>query len=260
MKEKIFLIDTTKCIGCRGCQVACKVWNNLDPEDTKNWGSYQNPGNMSGTTYTLVRFSEVIEDGKLRFLFSKDQCRHCAMPGCADACPVEGAIYQWKEAGAVFVTEKCDPSKCRKECLAGCPFEVMKFNEKANRAHKCRLCPERIVVGAVPACTKTCPTGALSFGDKDEMVKIAEQKLAEIKKIYPTAELYPGTDWHVIWLLTSKQEHYHLAEQNPTLFKKKEKMYHLAEIPLAYAIFGAAFLGGLSKLKERKKEIQSKKK
>lgn len=260
MKPKLFLIDTSKCIGCRGCQVACKVWNNLEPEDTKNWGSYQNPGNMSGTTYTLVRFSEVEENGKLRFLFSKDQCRHCEEAGCMMSCPVEGAIYRWEETGAVFVTDKCDPSKCERECIDGCPYEVMKFNEKSKSAQKCRLCPERIVVGEVPACVKTCPTGALSFGDMDKQMKYVKARVAELKKKYPSVDFYPGEGHHVGWILTSRQKHYHLAEMDP----RKPGVHHprvrFARMPASIAAVGACVLGGLKVLGDRKAEIREKEK
>ena len=107
MAGKSVLIDVSKCIGCRGCQVACKQWNELPAEKTKNHGSYQNPPDLSGMTYTIVRFKELSQGGEVKWNFFKDQCRHCVDPPCKMAADDEapGAIVV-DESGCVVYTDK----------------------------------------------------------------------------------------------------------------------------------------------------------
>ena len=172
---KGMLVDVTKCIGCRACQVACKQWNDLPSEDTRNWGSYQNPPVLSAKTWSLVEFTETREEGKLDWVFFKRQCMHCEHPACVSACPV-GALVRLDEGPVVYYDEKC--MGCR-YCMMACPFRIPKFEweKPLPLIRKCTMCADRLSVGLEPACAKACPTGAIAFGNRDELVEMAEARI-----------------------------------------------------------------------------------
>jgi formate dehydrogenase iron-sulfur subunit len=174
-----FLIDSTKCVGCRACQVSCKQWNNLPAEKTVFFGGegYQNPKNLSENTFTLVRYHEVVDErGEIKdWVFWKDQCQHCNSPSCASACLV-GAIHKTKSGPVLWDESKC--IGCR-YCMLACPYNIPKFqwNEVMADIRKCSFCSDRIEVGLEPSCAKACPTGAILFGYRDELIEIAEKRL-----------------------------------------------------------------------------------
>lgn len=173
------LIDNTKCVGCRGCQTSCKQWNNLPSEKTEFFGGagYQNPANLSGSTYTLVKYHEVVEDDKIKdWVFWKTQCQHCSSPACSSVCLV-GALEKTVNGPVVWNSSKC--IGCR-YCMLSCPFNVPKFewDSVIPQIRKCVMCYDRVDEGIQPACAKTCPTGAIMFGKRDELVKIAEARLS----------------------------------------------------------------------------------
>jgi len=175
--DKGVLIDTTRCIGCRGCQVACKQWNGLPAEKTVFFtgGSYQNPPNLSSRTYTLVTYNEVDHRGKLRFTFAKRQCMHCQDPACASACPV-GALARQPNGSVNYDSSKC--IGCR-YCMLACPWQVPKYEwEKAVPfVRKCTMCVDRQREGGIPACVKTCPSNALEFGAREELLVEARRRI-----------------------------------------------------------------------------------
>jgi len=122
------LIDTTKCIGCKACQVACMEWNDLRDEIGTNIGQYQNPHDLSANTWTLMRFAEVENPkGDLEWLIRKDGCMHCADPGCLKACPAPGAIVQYANGIVDFHEENCIGCGY---CIAGCPFDIPRILEE----------------------------------------------------------------------------------------------------------------------------------
>jgi formate dehydrogenase iron-sulfur subunit len=131
-----------------------------------NVGVYDNPADLTAKSWTVMRFSEVEENGKLEWLIRKDGCMHCADPGCLKACPSEGAIIQYANGIVDFQSEHCIGCGY---CIAGCPFDVPRMNKDDNRVYKCTLCVDRVAVGQEPACVKTCPTGAIHFGTKEAM-------------------------------------------------------------------------------------------
>ncbi|MCP3900599.1 MAG: formate dehydrogenase [Desulfobacteraceae bacterium] len=185
--SKSFFIDTTLCTACRGCQVACKQWHNLPGEKTSNTGSYQNPADLSFQTYKLVRFSEQEIDGKLNWLFFPDQCRHCEEPPCLDVAADPEAIFKDPATGAVIFTantKKLDAA----EIIESCPYNIPRKAKDGTLA-KCDMCLDRVQNGQEPACVKTCPAGAMSFGDSNEMLLLAKKRLAMIKPKYPKAAL-----------------------------------------------------------------------
>ena len=203
--SKAFLIDTSKCIACKACQVACKQWNDLPAEKTVNVGSHQNPQDLSAVTWTLVRMNEVESGGKLKWLFFKDQCRHCVEPPCLVSTDVEGAIVKDENTGAVIYTEKT------KEVDFGeimCPYNIPRASDDGTLA-KCDMCIDRVESGLLPACVKTCPTGAMNFGDREEMLAMAKKRLAAVKKTRPKASLLNADDIRVIYLVEEDPNLYH---------------------------------------------------
>ena len=162
---KAFLIDTTLCTACRGCQVACKQWNQLPATTTSNWGSMQNPKDLSYDTYKLVRFQEHNgPENKPVWYFFSDQCRHCLEPSCKEAVDgeVSGGILIDRQTGAVLFTDKLketDPDNV----INACPFDIPKAQEKTGLLAKCTMCVDRVHNGLLPACVKTCPTGSHEF-------------------------------------------------------------------------------------------------
>jgi len=186
------LVDTSTCIGCKACEVACQEWNDLPPEPTTQNGTYQTLGGLTANFWNLIRFNEHDEKGALHWLMRKDQCMHCADPGCLAACPAPGAIVQYVNGIVDFQQDQCIGCGY---CITGCPFDVPKFNRETNRVHKCTLCVDRVSVGLQPACVKACPTGCLQFGTKDHMLEVAEQRVAQLKANgFPEAAVYdpPG--------------------------------------------------------------------
>jgi formate dehydrogenase iron-sulfur subunit len=197
------LIDVSRCIGCKACQVACMEWNDLRDEVGINVGVYDNPPDLSEDTWTLMRYSEVEEpDGHLEWLIRKDGCMHCEDPGCLKACPAPGAIVQYSNGIVDFVSENCIGCGY---CIKGCPFNIPRISQKDHKAYKCTLCSDRVAVGQAPACAKVCPTQAISFGTKEDMTHWAEARIADLKERgYENAGLYDpqgvgGT--HVMYVL-----------------------------------------------------------
>ena len=214
------LIDVTTCIGCKACQVACSEWNDLRDEVGETVGVYDNPADLTDQSWTVMRYSEVEENGKLEWLIRKDGCMHCADPGCLKACPSPGAIVQYTNGIVDFHEENCIGCGY---CIAGCPFNVPRISKKDNKAYKCTLCSDRVGVGQEPACVKTCPTGAIRFGSKDDMKAFAETRITDLKsRGFDKAGLYDpqgvgGT--HVMYVLhhNDRPELYHGLPKDPEI-------------------------------------------
>jgi len=197
------LIDTTKCIGCKACQVACMEWNDVRDEIGSNVGVYDNPMDLTENSWTVMRFSEYENDaGDLEWLIRKDGCMHCEDPGCLKACPSPGAIVQYNNGIVDFHQENCIGCGY---CITGCPFDIPRISKKDNKVYKCTLCSDRVAVGQEPACVKTCPTGAIVFGTKEDMIKHADDRVVDLKsRGFDNAGLYDpagvgGT--HVMYVL-----------------------------------------------------------
>lgn len=172
---KAVLYDANKCIGCRGCQVACKAWNDLQAESTVNQGTYENPPQLSARTWTKIRFTEVKDNGKFHWVFTKVQCMHCEYPACAAACLV-GALQKTPEGPVVYDDRKC--IGCR-YCMVACPFGIPTFewDEPLPWIRKCTSCVDRLNEGLEPACVKTCPTGALKLGEREELITEGRKRI-----------------------------------------------------------------------------------
>ncbi|MGQ4274556.1 formate dehydrogenase subunit beta [Terrihabitans sp. B22-R8] len=198
------LIDVSKCIGCKACQSACLEWNNLREEVGVNTGVYDNPHDLTPNTWTLMRFTEWEnpDSGNLEWLIRKDGCMHCSDPGCLKACPAPGAIVQYNNGIVDFVSENCIGCGY---CVKGCPFNIPRISQTDHKAYKCTLCSDRVSVGQAPACAKACPTGAIVFGTKKDMLDYAEGRITDLKsRGFANAGIYdpPGVGGtHVMYVL-----------------------------------------------------------
>jgi len=212
MQGKAFFIDLTRCTACRGCQIACKQWHKLPAEQTKNWGSHQNPKDLSYITYKLVRMQEVEDKhGNIKdWLFFPEQCRHCLEPPCkmaADEYDKEAILHD-EVTGAVVFTSKTKNLPFD-EVLDACPYNIPRQDAKTKMISKCDMCIDRVQNGLLPSCVQTCPTGAMNFGDLDKMRALAKKRLAEVKKIYPNAVLGDVDDVRVIYLFQEDPANYY---------------------------------------------------
>ena len=190
-----FFTDTTTCIGCKACEVACKQWNDLpaDGSEFRKGGSYDHTGTLGATTWRHVRFVEIAEPiprdseeldllaiasggAQLeRWVFMSDVCKHCTNAGCLDACPT-GALIRTE-----FETVIVQPDVCNGcgYCVPACPFGVIDRDHDDGRAAKCTLCYDRLEDGLEPACAKACPTDSIQFGEHEELVDRARAARGE---------------------------------------------------------------------------------
>ncbi|MFH0825660.1 MAG: 4Fe-4S dicluster domain-containing protein [Pseudomonadota bacterium] len=202
------LVDTSKCTACRGCQSACKQWNQLPATETKNWGSYQNPKDLSAETWKLVRFADGVNgNGKVYWHFFSDQCRHCLSPGCMAAAEKE-EIIQDEKTGAVLFTPKTKDLDF-KATLDGCPFNIPRQDPKSKTLFKCTMCFDRLSNNQIPACVKSCPTGALVFGERDKITAMAKARAQELKKTSPQAQALNVDDVRVIYVVKDDPKKYY---------------------------------------------------
>ncbi len=184
MTRKSLIISPELCIGCRGCQTACKEWNQLPATKTVNKGTAENPPDLTPNLYNKIRYVEIPSAGNLvRWLFVSQRCMHCDDAGCMKICPAPGALFKTKEGAVAFNKDKCIGCKL---CVSGCPFNIPRYDEK-DKVSKCHLCSDRIAEGLAPACAKTCPTGAIAYGDRDTMIGKAQS--AGYQKLYGEADL-----------------------------------------------------------------------
>lgn len=174
---KAILIDTSKCVGCRGCQAACKQWNQLPAEETTFSGNYENPPKLSPDTWMRVTFEEVEENDQVNWYFGNDRCMHCTDAACVMVCPV-GALYHTETGSVALDSDKCIGCNY---CAANCPFEAISFDRKFNHPAKCTMCIDRTANGFKPACATACPTGAIEFGDRNELIRKAGDRVSELK-------------------------------------------------------------------------------
>jgi formate dehydrogenase iron-sulfur subunit len=213
MADKSFFIDTSKCTACRGCQIACKQWNRNPGTKTLQRGSHQNPADLSFYTFKLVRFNEVeVPGGEPKWYFFPDQCRHCLEPPCKVAAESAGskAIIQDEATGAVIFNSKVKVKAADfKEIRASCPYDIPRYDERTGGMAKCTMCIDRIKEGMLPACVKTCPTGAMNFGDRKAILEMANKRLGEVKNQYKDAMLANPDDIRAIYLLIDDPKNYH---------------------------------------------------
>lgn len=230
MTEMAILFDSSRCTGCRGCQVACKCWNDLpseptaeNPYDSVNWdGKFTHPADLNSCTRLIMTFQD-FEDAnsqkRVGWAFGRRACQHCTNAGCVNMCPA-GALYKDEETGMVTY----DQGKCIgcQNCSAACPYDVPRYEDRGGKTviNKCSGCVDRIKNGMKPACVTTCQPGALQFGERDEMIKLAHERLAFLKDHgYQNACVYGEDEMdglHVIQVLKHGMEA-HGAVANPQI-------------------------------------------
>jgi len=237
--EKAILFDTSKCVACRACQVACKQWWELPAVATTNRGTYENPSDLAPQTWNKIRFKEIGHNGTVRWLFTRQSCMHCTEAVCVWVCPTYARSYN--ELGYVVIDqERC--IGCAR-CIAFCPFGVprigrynitprlsVELGTPRDIAYKCEFCKDRVEDGLTPACAKTCPTGATQFGERADLVELGKIRVDAIKAAYPEARLYGEKELgglHVIYILTDAPGIHGLPEspQFGTYTKFDEKSY-----------------------------------
>ncbi|MBV9538411.1 MAG: 4Fe-4S dicluster domain-containing protein [Acidisphaera sp.] len=220
-----FFTDTTLCIGCKACEVACKEWNNLPADHVGLTGeSYDNTGHLSANTWRHVAFIEQVGDRptamkpfQSNWLMMSDVCKHCHHPPCMEACPT-GALFKTEFDTVVVQQDICNGCGY---CVPACPFGVVDLNPVDGKAHKCTLCYDRLKGGLEPACAKSCPTDSISFGELSDLHQRAATRVAKLHELgVDEAYLYgtpgaPGATGglgylNAFFLLTARPETYNL--------------------------------------------------
>ena len=245
-----FFTDSTLCIGCKACEVACKQWNGL-PADGMEWSgqSYDNTRTLSATTWRHVTFTEIATPGEqhaLSWVFNSDVCKHCSAAPCQMVCPT-GALIR-NEFDDVYVQQ--DVCNGCGYCVSACPFGVLGRSETDHRAHKCTLCYDRQKDGIEPACARACPTDSIVFGPVEQLRERARERLEKVRENRPTAYLYGESDageykrLNAFFLLTEEPAAYNLppAPHMPTVGMKTRYMWS-AGVGLGLSLLSAVLLG-----------------
>jgi formate dehydrogenase iron-sulfur subunit len=211
-----FFTDTTVCIGCKACEVACKEWNQLPSTNgganTLSGVSYDNTRQLDGLHWRHVRFVEQFTEDRRggRWLMMSDVCKHCAHAGCLEVCPT-GAIIRTEFDTVVIQSDVCNG--CR-DCIGACPFGVIGINPVSGTAQKCTLCYDRMQVGLGPACAKACPTESIKFGPIRELRETARGRMDQLHaQGRRRAHLY-GDDEKILGGLNS----FYLLEDRPEVY------------------------------------------
>ena len=230
-----FLTDSTLCIGCKACEVACKEWNGV-AADGYEWSgfSFDNTGAVGHSTWRHVKFVETPPETGLggnagdklpTWGFSSDVCKHCEEAGCLEACPT-GSIVR-TEFGGVYV----QPDICNgcAYCVVACPFGVVQRNEHDGRAFKCTFCYDRQKAGLAPACAQACPTESIKFGELAELRIAAKERVKELEgrgitdaTVYdPQETSVKGT--HAMFILRGDPRSYNLPPKPeiPTIYNRR---------------------------------------
>ncbi len=194
---KAVLVDITRCIGCRSCQVACKEWHSLPATYEEMRGEYTNPQNLDSKCYTFIDFLDQGKEYAPVWYFVKHQCFHCIDPACVSACPV-GALKKLKDGAVVYDQWRC--IGCR-YCIIACPFQIPKYEWDTTNpwVRKCDFCADRIEMGLKPMCVTACPKDVMYFDDYEKVVAEAKRRINKepgkyVNHIYGLEEA-GGTSW-----------------------------------------------------------------
>jgi len=199
--SKGVLVDVTRCIGCRSCMVACKTWNDLPASKTEFTNNWDAPGKTDAYNWTVVNSSIVEQGDQVKWRFVKRQCMHCNEPACESACFTHSFV-KTKEGAVIYKPTELKQDYCVgcRYCMIACPFGVPSFqwDKSLPFVQKCRFCYDRMQENMKPACVTACPTGALKYGERDELLAEAWKRINSnsnyIKQVYGEKE-YGGTSW-----------------------------------------------------------------
>ena len=250
-----FYTDTTVCIGCKACEVACKEWNQLPAANgglrELSGDSYDNTRRLDGIHWRHVKFIEQFSDDRSagRWLMMSDVCKHCVQAGCLEVCPT-GAIIRTEFDTVVIQSDVCNG--CR-DCIAACPFGVIDINPASNTAQKCTLCYDRLQAGMEPACSKACPTNSIQFGPIKALHERAERRVQQLHELGERRAYLYGADEQMLgglnsfYLLVDKPEVYGLP-RDPKLPSRNLTLSSM------FSTLGAVVLGlfGLVSLRKRR--------
>lgn len=249
MAEMAILYDSTKCTACRGCQVACKQWHENQGEKTVNRGSYENPPDLSPQTWLKIEFREVQRGQQISWLFTRRACLHCTEATCVKVCP-SGALYHHSQGFVSYNKELC--TGCG-YCKDFCPFDVPRAKRDLltgiAKVDKCVFCTlpgfDRLAAGYEPACVKACPTDALIYGERRDLIAEGRKRVQSLAtRGYSRAYLYGEQELgglHVMYVLDDSPQVYGLpvAPQVPAAAIAWKDVIQ----PLGWALGGLTIAG-----------------
>jgi formate dehydrogenase iron-sulfur subunit len=256
MAERLAMyIDSSKCMACRGCQVACKQWNDNrgyvpGVRETTNVGTYENPLALDPQTWTRIKFTEYDDGERFQWLFLKEGCMHCAEAACVDVCPT-GALKYGPYGIVTFERDLCNGCGY---CSQFCPFGIPKLDVASPltgeaKSSKCFFCQDRTTNGLKPACVKTCPAKALDWGDRADMIAKAHARVDVLKSQFgfPEANVYGETQLGGlgrIYVLTAPAEAYGLPAdpKYPAMGTLWQKILQ----PVGQVAFAATIVGAIT--------------
>lgn len=228
-----FLTDSTLCIGCKACEVACKEWNEIEADGFNFSGfSYDNTVELGHSTWRHVKFVEGTPEAgvggnapqQVTWEFSSDVCKHCEVAGCLEACPT-GSLVRTEFGGVYLQPDICNGCAY---CVISCPFGVVQKNEADGRAFKCTFCTDRQKAGLEPACAKACPTESIKFGRIDDLRPEAQKRLEILHgRGMQDAQIYDPVDTsvkgiHALFIIRGEPQTYNLPPRPevPTIYLK----------------------------------------
>jgi formate dehydrogenase iron-sulfur subunit len=245
-----FFTDTSVCIGCKACEVACKEWNGVPDDGLNLLGmSYDNTGSLNADTWRHVAFIEQLRtDGQPRWLMSSDVCKHCTHAACLDVCPT-GALFRTEFDTVVVQSDICNGCGY---CIPACPYGVIDQRHDDGRAWKCTMCYDRIGDGLMPACATACPTQSIQYGPLDDLREHARERVERLRESGETGARLYGHDpddgvggTGAFFLLLDEPEVYGLPPDPVVTTRDLPAMWRkagVAALAMAAAV-AAAFLG-----------------
>ncbi len=241
------LVDTSECIGCKACEVACKQWNQNEARINQEPGTYQSHPELDAQTWTIIKFIErEDENGMPQWLMQKHNCMHCTEAGCVTACPTDALKYG--DYGVVTLDQEACIGCAY--CEPACPFDAIHvdktaFRQTAQKAGKCTLCFDRISNAMQPACVATCPTDCIKYGNREELLKWAYERVEQLKAMgYKNANVYGDKELgglHELYVLLESPEVYGLPV-NPKL-SKRLTFWKYGLQPVGKALLGTTLFG-----------------
>jgi formate dehydrogenase iron-sulfur subunit len=257
-----FFTDTSICIGCKACEVACKTWNQLPGNEPAFGDGYDNTGSLDAQNWRHVQFIDLVPaeattvgNGKA-WLMMSDVCKHCTHASCLEVCPTN-AIMRTE-----FDTVYIQPDVCNgcRDCISACPYGVIEMDKNKGVAQKCTLCYDRLQGGLEPACAKACPTQSIQFGPVSELRQTAQKRVDALHAQGVTeAQLYGADDsvyggLNAFFLLMDKPETYGLPNAENAVLPSRNNLAGYLTTAVTAAL---AVLGGLIALRRRREPAKA---